>query len=50
MTNDVTNKKHIRFTLRIDEQIFLKIKQNANKNKRSVSKEIEFALEKYITK
>lgn len=48
MTNDVTNKKHIRFTLRIDEQIFLKIKQNANKNKRSVSKEIEFVLENQL--
>ena len=50
MTNDVTDKKQIRFTLRMNEQIFLKIKQNANKNKRSVNKEIEFVLESQLKK
>lgn len=34
------------FTLRIDEQIFIKAQKNAILNKRSVSKEIEYVLEK----
>lgn len=37
-----------RFTLRMDEKIFEQIKQQAEDNKRSVAKEIEFILEKYL--
>lgn len=39
-----------RFTLRIDEQIFEAIKEEAEKNKRSVAKEMEYILEKYLKK
>lgn len=37
-----------RFTLRVTNELFYKIKKSANKNKRSIAKEIEFALEKYV--
>lgn len=37
-----------RFTLRMDLKLFEKIKKMADKNKRSIAKEIEFALEKYV--
>lgn len=37
-----------RFTLRMDEKIFNKVKGRAEKNKRSVAKEIEFILEQYL--
>lgn len=37
-----------RFTLRIDEKIFDKIKESADRNKRSIAKEIEYLLERYI--
>lgn len=36
------------FTLRIELDLFEKIKNSAEKNKRSIAKEIEFALEKYV--
>lgn len=38
------------FTLRLENKLYEKIKKSAEKNKRSVAKEIEFALEKYIEK
>lgn len=36
------------FSLRIEVDLYEKIKKSAEKNKRSVAKEIEFALEKYV--
>lgn len=36
------------FTLRIDEKLFDKIKASAEKNKRSIAKEIEWVLEQMI--
>ncbi len=41
-------EKEKRFTLRMNLKLFEKIKKTAEKNKRSVAKEIEFALEKYV--
>lgn len=36
------------FTLRLNQILFDKIKKSAEKNKRSIAKEMEFALEKYV--
>ena len=36
------------FTLRLAHELFEKVKKSADKNKRSIVKEIEFALEKYV--
>lgn len=36
------------FTLRMDEELFDKIKNIADKNKRSIAKEIEFQLEQNL--
>lgn len=41
----MTNK---RFTLRIAESIFEEVKSLAETNKRSVAKQIEYMLEKYL--
>ena len=41
-------EKEKRFTLRMNINLFEKVKELAMKNKRSVAKEIEFALEKYV--
>jgi hypothetical protein len=38
------------FTLRLDEETFEKIKKIAEKNKRSITMQIEFILEQYINK
>lgn len=38
------------FTLRINVDLFEKVKKSAEKNKRSIAKEIEFALEQYVEK
>ena len=37
-----------RFTLRMDNELFEMMKKQAEKNKRSVAKEIEHVLEKYL--
>ncbi|AGR47581.2 putative Arc-like DNA binding domain [Brevibacillus phage Osiris] len=37
-----------RFTLRMDADLFERIKEQAEKNKRSVAKEIEFLIEKHL--
>lgn len=37
-----------RFTLRMDSEIFEKVKKQAEKNKRSIAKEIEYLLEQYF--
>lgn len=37
-----------RFTLRMDEKIFKKVKEQAEKDKRSIAKEIEFILEHHL--
>jgi len=39
-----------RFTLRIDEELFNKIKEEAENNKRSISAHIEFLLEQHVKK
>lgn len=36
------------FTLRIEVDLFEKVRKIAKKNKRSIAKEIEFALDKYV--
>jgi hypothetical protein len=37
-----------RFTLRMDAELFETIKEQAEKNKRSIAKEIEYLLETYL--
>jgi hypothetical protein len=37
-----------RFTLRMDDKLFEAIKEQAEENKRSIAKEIEFLLEKQL--
>ncbi|AGR47198.1 hypothetical protein JIMMER1_64 [Brevibacillus phage Jimmer1] len=37
-----------RFTLRMDADLFERIKEQADKNKRSIAKEIEFLIEKHL--
>ena len=44
------NECRTQFTMRIDTELLNKIKANAEKNKRSTIKEIEFLLEKAILK
>lgn len=39
-----------RFTLRMDADILEKIKEQAEQNKRSMAKEIEYILEKHLEK
>lgn len=46
MTND-DNKEKV-FTLRIKNELFEQVKQDAEKNKRSITKHIEFLLEKAL--
>ena len=36
------------FTMRIDSELWKRLKKIADKNKRSAAKEVEFALEKYV--
>ena len=38
------------FTLRMDEELFEKVKSSAEKNKRSIAKEIEYHLEQSLEK
>jgi len=40
----ILEEKEKRFTLRMDIKLFEKVKKLATENKRSVTKEIEFAL------
>lgn len=37
-----------RFTLRMDAELFERIKDQAEKNKRSIAKEIEYLIEKHL--
>lgn len=50
MTNHDPYTRHdkTRFTIRIDTELLERIKAEAEKNKRSASKEIEYVMEKYI--
>ena len=43
-----TKENATRFTLRIDTELFDKVKRQAEKNKRSAVKEIEFILERWF--
>ena len=44
-----TREDQTRFTMRIDTGLLDKIKTEAEKNKRSTAKQIEFILEEYIS-
>lgn len=44
------NKEEKVFTLRINEKIFEKVKKAAEKDKRSISKEIEYILDNALNK
>lgn len=44
-----TRDDQTRFTMRINSELLEKIKVEAEKNKRSAAKQIEFILEQYIT-
>lgn len=43
-----TRHDQSRFTIRINTELLNRIKVEAEKNKRSTSKEIEYILEKYV--
>lgn len=43
-----TREDQTRFTMRIQTKLLEKIKADAEKNKRSTAKQIEFILEQYI--
>ncbi|RKI70503.1 hypothetical protein D7V91_02570 [bacterium 1xD42-67] len=43
-----TRDDQTRFTMRIDSELLDKIKVEAERNKRSTAKQIEFILERYI--
>lgn len=43
-----TRHDQSRFTIRINTELLTRIKTEAEKNKRSTSKEIEYILEKYV--
>lgn len=43
-------KEETRFTLRIDAELMERIKEQAEKNRRSAAKEIEFILLEYFAK
>ncbi len=45
---NMTKNEQKRFTLRMDEELFEIIKERAEKNKRSIAKEIEFLLDKHL--
>lgn len=51
MPNEIDNesyKSETRFTLRIDSELFERIKHFAKLNKRSSAKQIEFILEEWL--
>lgn len=43
-----TRDDQTRFTMRIDSELLEKVKVEAQKNKRSTAKQIEFILEQYV--
>ena len=43
-----TRDDQTRFTMRINSELLKKIKSEAEKNKRSTAKQIEFILEQYV--
>lgn len=43
-----TPEDYTRFTMRINSELFNRVKQLAEKEKRSAAKEIEFILEQYF--
>lgn len=47
-TDPFTRDDQTRFTMRINSELLEKIKREAEKNKRSAAKQIEFILEQYI--
>lgn len=44
----MTTDEKARFTLRIPQELYAKVKNSAEKNKRSVIKEIEFILDQHL--
>ena len=47
-TDPFTRDDQTRFTMRISSELLEKIKIEADKNKRSTAKQIEFILEQYV--
>lgn len=45
---DYTREGDVRFTLRIEKELFEKIKERAHVNKRAIGREIEFILEQSL--
>ncbi len=49
-TDPYTRDDQTRFTMRINTKLLEKVKEEAEKNKRSTAKQIEFILEEYVKK
>ncbi|MCW4387037.1 ribbon-helix-helix protein, CopG family [Limosilactobacillus oris] len=47
MADKYTKEGYHRFTLRIEEELYKKIKELADHDKRSISKEIEYIIEEH---
>ena len=47
-SNEFSREGQTRFTMRIDPELLEILKREAEKNKRSTAKQIEFILEQYI--
>lgn len=41
-------KVNVRFTMRMEKELYEKLKQSAIKNKRSIVKELEYITEQYL--
>ena len=50
ITNDFKKNAKTAYTLRIDTQIFEQIRETASENRRSIAKEIEYAVAQYLQK
>ena len=48
MKDPYTKETDKRFTLRIDNKLYERVKESAQSNKRSVAKEIEYILELFV--
>lgn len=43
-------KVYVQFTMRMEPDLYEQVKNSSIKNKRSIAKEIEFAVEQYLQK
>lgn len=46
----INNTEQVRFTVRMEAQLYGKLKEAATRNKRSIAKELEYAAEQYLNK